>query len=159
MLRQQKEDLELNNKTYDLKKELKKQNNDLICENFNLKNQLEYELNYNKELRSEVKDKDIQIDGLKIFINKLVTEKEHYSLNKALNDELLNKKDNIKRVNTDSGHKIEIDEKSSDKNKNNDYKSKTDKKYNKQELDNIKNEKQKNKSFEERKDFINKKDK
>ena len=56
MIRQQKELSEPINNKYDIKKELKKHNNDLILENLNLKNQLEHELNYNKELRIEVKD-------------------------------------------------------------------------------------------------------
>ena len=84
MIRQQKEYSEPINNKYDIKKELKKHNNDLILENLNLKNQLEHELNYNKELRIEVKDKDIHIGELNSIINKLITEKEN-SLNKEMN--------------------------------------------------------------------------
>ena len=159
MMRQQKEDSEPNNKSYDIKKELKKHNNDLICENLNLKNQLDYELNYNKELREEIKNKDIQIDGFKLFINKLMKEKEDLSLNKELKNELLNKMESNKRINTDSGHKFEREEKASDKNKDKDYKFKTDNKYNRLQLDGNNNEEEQNRSAGEKKDFMNKKDK
>ena len=159
MMRQQKEDSEPNNKSYDIKKELKKHNNDLICENLNLKSQLEYELNYNKELREEIKSKDIQIDGFKLFINKLMKEKENLSLNKELNNELLNKMESNKRVNTDSGHKFEREEKSGDINKNENYKYKSDNKYKRYHLYENKDEEEQNKSAGEKKDFINKKDK
>ena len=151
MMRQQKEDSEPNNKSYDIKKELKKHNNDLICENLNLKSQLEYELNYNKELREEIKSKDIQIDGFKLFINKLMKEKENLSLNKELNNELLNKMESNKRVNTDSGHKFEREEKSGDINKNENYKYKTDNKYNRLQLDGNNNEEEQNRSAGEKK--------
>ena len=137
MIRVQKEDSEpYNNKTYDVKKELKKQNNDLICENLNLKYQLEYELNFNKELKSEVKEKDVKIDKLNLTINKLMSEKEHLSLNKEINNDILKQMNSSKRINTDSGHKLEKEEVTIKKNntigKN---QNRSDKKNNKFEFD------------------------
>ena len=119
LMRIQKETSEpINNKTYDVKDELKKQNNDLISENLNLKCQLEYELNFNRELKLDIKEKDIKIDKLNLTINKLLSEKEHHSSNKELNNEISNNMGSntkIKRVNTDLGHKVEIDEISDEK--------------------------------------------
>ena len=98
MIRQQKEDSDDNINKKDSKKELKKKYNDLVVANLNLKNQLEYELNSNKQLKTEVKNKDEQIDGLNLFIGKLMSEKEKNIME--------NMKDTNKgRVNTDSGHK------------------------------------------------------
>ena len=131
LMRIQKETSEpINNKTYDVKDELKKQNNDLISENLNLKCQLEYELNFNRELKLDIKEKDIKIDKLNLTINKLLSEKEHHSSNKELNNEISNNMGSntkIKRVNTDLGHKVEIDEISDEKfTQKNKYLSNTD---------------------------------
>ena len=153
MIRQQKEYSEPINNKYDIKKELKKHNNDLILENLNLKNQLEHELNYNKELRIEVKDKDIHIGELNSIINKLITEKEN-SLNKEMNVYLKRKKDSNKRINTDSDKKYDRNEKIIKRNKTVKYQFKSDGKYEKEE---DKKENERNKSVEEKRDFINKK--
>jgi hypothetical protein len=155
MIRQQKEYSEPINNKYDIKKELKKHNNDLILENLNLKNQLEHELNYNKELRIEVKDKDIHIGELNSIINKLITEKEN-SLNKEMNVYLKRKKDSNKRINTDSDKKYDRNEKIIKRNKTVKYQFESDGKYEKEE---DKKENERNKSVEEKRDFINKKNK
>jgi len=155
MIRQQKEYSEPINNKYDIKKELKKHNNDLILENLNLKNQLEHELNYNKELRIEVKDKDIHIGELNSIINKLITEKEN-SLNKEMNVYLKRKKDSNKRINTDSDKKYDRNEKIIKRNKTVKYQFESDGKY---EKDEDKKENERNKSVEEKRDFINKKNK
>ena len=155
MIRQQKEYSEPINNKYDIKKELKKHNNDLILENLNLKNQLEHELNYNKELRIEVKDKDIHIGELNSIINKLITEKEN-SLNKEMNVYLKRKKDSNKRINTDSDKKYDRNEKIIKRNKTVKYQFESDGKYKKEE---DKKENERNKSVEEKRDFINKKNK
>ena len=148
MIRQQKEDSEPINNKYDIKKELKKHNNDLILENLNLKNQLDHELNYNKELRTEVKDKEFHIGELNSIINKLMTENENYSLNKELNSYLLRKTDSNKRINTDSDKKYDRNEKVIKRNKTVKYQFKSESKH---EKDEDKNENERNKSVEEKK--------
>ena len=118
MIRQQKDDSDDNINKKDSKKELKKKYNDLVVANLNLKNQLEYELNSNKQLKAEVKNKDEQIDGLNLFIGKLMSEKEKNIME--------NMKDTNKgRVNTDSGHKGTQKEESSNKKNNYDNKDHT----------------------------------
>ena len=118
MICQQKDDSDDNINKKDSKKELKKKYNDLVVANLNLKNQLEYELNSNKQLKAEVKNKDEQIDGLNLFIGKLMSEKEKNIME--------NMKDTNKgRVNTDSGHKGTQKEESSNKKNNYDNKDHT----------------------------------
>ena len=128
MIRQQKDDSDSNtniNKKCDIKKELKKLNNELVVENLNLRNQLEFELNYNKQLKIEVKSKDEQIGGLNQFINKLMLEKEKNSLKNNLKENINNSK---ARINTDSGYKgLEKEEKSNKKNKTENIENKADK--------------------------------
>ena len=146
MNRQQKENLEINNNKSDKKKDLKNQNNELKFENVNLKFQLEYELNYNKQLKTDVKNMNSENEGLKLVIDKLIKEKEHYILQKEIQNEVKNNMNNIKRINTDSGHKVEIEENSNKKIKN-------------ENIDNdiINNkEKEQNKSTEIKKNLINK---
>ena len=146
MNRQLKEEDSIRNKP-NSKKDLKKQNNDLKCENVNLQYRLEYELNFNKQLKEDVKKKEIEIDGLQIFIKKLMTEKELNSLNKELNAELLKKMDSNKRINTDSGHKYERDENTNKKNIIGKYDNTTSK---------FNQENERNKSAEIQRDLINK---
>ena len=146
MNRQQKENLEINNNKSDKKKDLKNQNNELKFENVNLKFQLEYELNYNKQLKTDVKNMNSENEGLKLVIDKLIKEKEHYILQKEIQNEVKNNMNNIKRINTDSGHKVEIEENSNKKIKN-------------ENIDNdiINNkEKEQNKSTEIKNNLINK---
>ena len=64
------------------KKELKKKIQDLELENSNIKMQLNYELKFNCQLNNEVKNKNEEIEGLKIFLNKLMAEKESNAINK-----------------------------------------------------------------------------
>ena len=146
MNRQLKEEDSIRNKP-NSKKDLKKQNNELKCENVNLQYRLEYELNFNKQLKEDVKKKEIEIDGLQIFIKKLMTEKELNSLNKELNAELLKKMDSNKRINTDSGHKYERDENTNKKNIIGKYDNTTSK---------FNQENERNKSAEIQRDLINK---
>jgi len=146
MNRQLKEE-DLNKNKSNSKKDLKKQNNELKCENVNLQYRLEYELNFNKQLKEDVKKKDFEIDGLQIFIKKLMKEKELNSLNKELTAELLKKMDGNKRINTDSGHKFERDENINKKNITDEYDNTTGK---------FNLEKEQNKSAEVKKDLINK---
>ena len=148
MNRQQKENLENNITKSDKKKDLRNQNNELKVQNVNLKYQLEYELNYNKQLKADVKNINSENEGLKLVIDKLIKEKENYILNKEIHEEIKKNKNNIKRINTDSGHEMKIEENSNKKNKN----EKTD--------NNISNNRRKeieqNKSTEIKKNFINK---
>ena len=146
MERQQKEYLESDKNKSDKKKDLKNQNNELKFENMNLKFQLEYELNFNKQLKADVKTINEENEGLKLVIDKLIKEKELFVLNKEINEEIKNKMNSIKRINTDSGHKMEIEENSNKKIKN--EKSENNINYNK--------EKEKNKSTEIKKNLINK---
>ena len=146
MNRQLKEE-DLNKNKSNSKKDLKKLNNELKCENVNLQYRLEYELNFNKQLKEDVKKKDFEIDGLQIFIKKLMKEKELNSLNKELTAELLKKMDGNKRINTDSGHKFERDENINKKNITDEYDNTTGK---------FNLEKEQNKSAEVKKDLINK---
>ena len=147
MVRQQNENYGSNaNKKSDKKTELKKQNNELLLEIKNLQYQLEYELNFNKQLKSEIKEKNIQIDGLNIFINKLMAEKEKNYLKKESQDEIINNFESHKRVNTDSNHKME-DENFSKKNKIGNFEYKTDNS-NSPEIHNKKKDKELNKSAE-----------
>ena len=118
MDRQQKEYLESDKNKSDKKKDLKNQNNELKFENMNLKFQLEYELNFNKQLKADVKTINEENEGLKLVIDKLIKEKELFVLNKEINEEIKNKMNSIKRINTDSGHKMEIEENSNKKIKN-----------------------------------------
>ena len=146
MNRQQKENLENNINKSDKKKDLRNQNNELKVQNVNLKYQLEYELNYNKQLKADVKNINSENEGLKLVIDKLIKEKENYILNKEIHEEIKKNKNNIKRINTDSGHEMKIEENSNKKNKN----EKTD--------NNISNNRRKeieqNKSTEIKKNFI-----
>jgi chromosome segregation protein len=148
MNRQQKENLENNINKSDKKKDLRNQNNELKVQNVNLKYQLEYELNYNKQLKADVKNINSENEGLKLVIDKLIKEKENYVLNKEIHEEIKKNKNNIKRINTDSGHEMKIEENSNKKNKN----EKTD--------NNISNNRRKkmeqNKSTEIKKNFTNK---
>ena len=148
MNRQQKENLENNITKSDKKKDLRNQNNELKVQNVNLKYQLEYELNYNKQLKADVKNINSENEGLKLVIDKLIKEKENFILNKEIHEEIKKNKNNIKRINTDSGHEMKIEENSNKKNKN----EKTD--------NNISNNRRKeieqNKSTEIKKNFINK---
>ena len=80
--RQQNTDTENTDSKSIKKKELKKRINDLEIENANIKMQLNYELKFNCQLNSEVKAKTSEIEGLKTFINKLIAEKESYTLNR-----------------------------------------------------------------------------
>ena len=148
MNRQQKENLENNINKSDKKKDLRNQNNELKVQNVNLKYQLEYELNYNKQLKADVKNINSENEGLKLVIDKLIKEKENYILNKEIHEEIKKNKNNIKRINTDSGHEMKIEENSNKKNKN----EKTD--------NNISNNRRKeieqNKSTEIKKNFTNK---
>ena len=146
MERQQKEYLESDKNKSDKKKDLKNQNNELKFENMNLKFQLEYELNFNKQLKADVKTINEENEGLKLVIDKLIKEKELFVLNKEINEEIKNKMNSIKRINTDSGHKMEIEENSNKKIKN--EKSENN-------INNIK-DKEKNKSTEIKKNLINK---
>ena len=84
-------------------------------------------------------------EALKLVIDKLIKEKEHYILKKEIHDEIKNNTNNIKRINTDSGHKVKIEENSNKKNKN-------------EILDNNSNKKEKeqNKSTEIKQNLINK---
>ena len=146
MNRQQKENLENNITKSDKKKDLRNQNNELKVQNVNLKYQLEYELNYNKQLKADVKNINSENEGLKLVIDKLIKEKENFILNKEIHEEIKKNKNNIKRINTDSGHEMKIEENSNKKNKN----EKTD--------NNISNNRRKeieqNKSTEIKKNFI-----
>ena len=72
MERQQKEYLESDKNKSDKKKDLKNQNNELKFENMNLKFQLEYELNFNKQLKADVKTINEENEGLKLVIDKLI---------------------------------------------------------------------------------------
>ena len=146
MNRQLKEE-DLHKNKSNSKKDLKKQNNELKCENVNLQYRLEYELNFNKQLKEDVKKKELEIDGLQIFIKKLMKEKELNSLNKELTAELLKRMDSNKRINTDSGHKFERDDNTNKKNRMGKYDNATGK---------FNLEKEQNKSAEVKKDFINK---
>ena len=146
MNRQLKEE-DLHKNKSNSKKDLKKQNNELKCENVNLQYRLEYELNFNKQLKEDVKKKELDIDGLQIFIQKLMKEKELNSLNKELTAELLKRMDSNKRINTDSGHKFERDDNTNKKNIMGKYDNATGK---------FNLEKEQNKSAEVKKDFINK---
>ena len=146
MNRQLKEE-DLHKNKSNSKKDLKKQNNELKCENVNLQYRLEYELNFNKQLKEDVKKKELEIDGLQIFIKKLMKEKELNSLNKELTAELLKRMDSNKRINTDSGHKFERDDNTNKKNIMGKYDNATGK---------FNLEKEQNKSAEVKKDFINK---
>ena len=125
---------------------MRNQNNELKVQNVNLKYQLEYELNYNKQLKADVKNINSENEGLKLVIDKLIKEKENYVLNKEIHEEIKKNKNNIKRINTDSGHEMKIEENSNKKNKN----EKTD--------NNISNNRRKeieqNKSTEIKKNFI-----
>ena len=95
MERQQK-NLEISdpntNKKYLKKKELKKRINELEIEKSNIKMQLEIELKNNSQLENEVKLKTEQIEGLNIVINKLMAEKESYTM--SLNSSKSHIKDN-----------------------------------------------------------------
>ena len=144
MNRQLKEE-DLHKNKSNSKKDLKKQNNELKCENVNLQYRLEYELNFNKQLKEDVKKKELEIDGLQIFIKKLMKEKELNSLNKELTAELLKRMDSNKRINTDSGHKFERDDNTNKKNIMGKYDNATGK---------FNLEKEQNKSAEVKKDFI-----
>ena len=107
---------------------------------------MEYELNYNKQLKTDVKNMNSENEGLKLVIDKLIKEKEHYILQKEIQNEVKNNINNIKRINTDSGHKVEIEENSNKKIKN-------------ENIDNdiINNkEKEQNKSTEIKNNLINK---
>ena len=146
MNRQLKEE-DLHKNKSNSKKDLKKQNNELKCENVNLQYRLEYELNFNKQLKEDVKKKELEIDGLQIFIKKLMKEKELNSLNKELTAELLKRMDSNKRINTDSGHKFERDDNTNKKNIMGKYDNATGK---------FNLEKEQNISAEVKKDFINK---
>ena len=146
MNRQLKEE-DLHKNKSNSKKDLKKQNNELKCENVNLQYRLEYELNFNKQLKEDVKKKELEIDGLQIFIKKLMKEKELNSLSKELTAELLKRMDSNKRINTDSGHKFERDDNTNKKNIMGKYDNATGK---------FNLEKEQNKSAEVKKDFINK---
>ena len=146
MNRQLKEE-DLHKNKSNSKKDLKKQNNELKCENVNLQYRLEYELNFNKQLKEDVKKKELEIDGLQIFIKKLMKEKELNSLNKELTAELLKRMDSNKRINTDSGHKFERDDNTNKKNRMGKYDNATGK---------FNLEKEQNISAEVKKDFINK---
>ena len=75
MQRQKKETEISTSKKYN-KKEFKQIMNDLQIENKNFKMQLNIELGYNGQLQNELRKKNEQIDGLNIFINKLMSEKE-----------------------------------------------------------------------------------
>ena len=79
MQRQNKEREISNPKKYN-KKEFKQIMNDLQTENKNFKMQLNFELGYNGQLQNELRKKNEQIDGLNIFINKLMTEKEKHEI-------------------------------------------------------------------------------
>ena len=146
MNRQQKENLENNINKSDKKKDLRNQNNELKVQNVNLKYQLEYELNYNKQLKADVKNINSENEGLKLVIDKLIKEKENYILNKEIHEEIKKNKNNIKRINTDSGHEMKIEENSNKKNKN----EKTDNNIS----NNRRKEMEQNKSTEIKKNFI-----
>ena len=148
MNRQQKENLENNINKSDKKKDLRNQNNELKVQNVNLKYQLEYELNYNKQLKADVKNINSENEGLKLVIDKLIKEKENYVLNKEIHEEIKKNKNNIKRINTDSGHEMKIEENSNKKNKN--------EKIDNNISNNRRKEIEQNKSTEIKKNFTNK---